>query len=65
MQLTPDNLIGDYNTSGGSEHTPDNPYCSDITCFCHSSVEYHAQVTTLHSTSDEIAQAYDFFEVMR
>ncbi len=27
------------------EHTPENPYCSDLSCWCHSNDTYHATFT--------------------
>jgi hypothetical protein len=27
-------------------HTPENPYCRNLSCWCHTDVEYHDQVTS-------------------
>ncbi len=39
--------------SSNDEHTASNPYCSDIRCWCHTDVAYHAEVTGLRETTDE------------
>jgi len=45
-------------------HTPENPYCSDLSCWCHTSIAWHAwQENTLdrvHS-EQEHEQARSFF----
>jgi hypothetical protein len=42
-----------------NEHTPENPYCSDFSCWCHTDDSYHATYTDdqLQLTPDE--QTYD------
>ena len=42
-------------------HTPHHPYCSDLSCWCHTSVAYHAQVQFPQPTEVEVQQAYSFF----
>jgi hypothetical protein len=27
------------------EHTSSNPYCGDLSCWCHTDVDYHSTVT--------------------
>jgi hypothetical protein len=27
-------------------HTPENPYCGELSCWCHTDVAYHDQVTS-------------------
>jgi hypothetical protein len=44
-------------------HTPDNPYCGDYSCWCHTDVTYHEQVEYPVYQAGEIAQAYHFFEL--
>jgi hypothetical protein len=66
-------MLGFYSTSGDEEeqvtyddeHTASNPYCSDLSCWCHSSVPYHAEVTEMGETTTEEAytQALSFFGV--
>ncbi|MFL5627859.1 MAG: hypothetical protein ACJ788_19950 [Ktedonobacteraceae bacterium] len=48
-------------------HTPDHPYCGDLSCWCHTDVAYHDQVTgPLPVVRDEqVAWAYRFFGVVR
>ena len=39
-------------------------YCSDLDCWCHTDVDYHASVTGMSEASDEeIALANTFFGV--
>jgi len=61
----------DEEVSSGSgvtdtEHTASCPYCGDLTCWCHTFVDYHEQVTCLASGSadpEEVAQAFSFFGI--
>ncbi len=47
---------------GAEVHTAACPYCGDITCWCHTDVEYHEGVTEMGEASDEeLAEAYAFF----
>jgi hypothetical protein len=46
-------------------HTPDNPYCSDLDCWCHTSVEYHDLATELYVTDEDVEQAYSFYGLSR
>lgn len=47
------------------EHTPDNPYCSDPTCWCHTDLEYHGAVMAPFDqvTDEQVEQARDFFGI--
>ena len=49
-----------------SVHTPENPYCGDLNCWCHTSIPWHAwQENTLdrvHS-EEEHEQARSFFGI--
>ncbi len=42
-------------------HTPENPYCDDPDCWCHTDMDYHEEVTHPDVTDEEITQAYHFF----
>ena len=33
-------------------HTADNPYCDDLSCWCHTDEEYHTQVTSVSLEAD-------------
>jgi hypothetical protein len=46
-------------------HTPANPYCSHVGCWCHTNVEYHAEVQRPVVTDEEIDVAYNFFSIPR
>ena len=34
-------------------HTPGNPYCGNLSCWCHTDLDYHDQVTSA-SLGDEV-----------
>ena len=42
-------------------HTPENPYCSNFACWCHSASAYHQIVTEPLTTDGDIELAYTFF----
>jgi hypothetical protein len=42
-------------------HTPDNPYCDDPSCWCHTDADYHEIVIHPQATDAEIAQAFSYF----
>lgn len=42
------------------EHTLHNPYCSDVSHWCHNSPDYHEMVIALGASDEEIAEAYAF-----
>jgi hypothetical protein len=48
-------------------HTVDHPYCGDLSCWCHTDVAYHDEVTgpLLAVTDEQVAWAYRFFGVVR
>jgi hypothetical protein len=47
-------------SSNSSEvHTPENPYCNDLSCFCHTDLDYHDLVTS-YDTNDYDSEAYDY-----
>lgn len=48
---------------GDGVHTAACPYCGDMTCWCHTSADYHATVIQCGDVvSDEaVMQAYAFF----
>ena len=46
-------------------HTPANPYCSNVQCWCHTNVTYHAEVQRPVVTEEEIDVAYNFFSIPR
>ena len=48
-------------------HTPDHPYCGDLSCWCHTDVASHDQVTGPFSAvmDEQVAWAYRFFGVFR
>jgi hypothetical protein len=33
-------------------HTPQNPYCPNLGCSCHTDLDYHAQVTEFDPDAD-------------
>lgn len=41
-------------------HTPDQPYCENLDCWCHSDATYHEQVIHPVVTDEEIEMAYRF-----
>lgn len=42
-------------------HTPSTPYCSNLSCWCHTSVEYHEEVTEpLNSSDIDLGALYSF-----
>ena len=42
-------------------HTPVNPYCLTLTCWCHTDTRYHARVTRPAPTRQEVRHAAAFF----
>jgi hypothetical protein len=42
-----------------NEHTDERPYCGDLACWCHTSVEYH-DLVTMPLDSDVDMNLYDF-----
>jgi hypothetical protein len=52
---------------GEEAHTSEHPYCGNLSCWCHSDVAYHEQVTELAPEVDEeqVEQAYGFFGLVR
>ncbi len=44
-------------------HTPENPYCGDLTCWCHTDTAYHHQVIHPEITEEHVQTAYHFFEI--
>ena len=43
-------------------HTPSNPYCGDVSCWCHNNACYHALVIApLFSEEVDIEALYSFF----
>ena len=44
-------------------HTPMQPYCADPTCWCHSDVAYHEDVTHPPVTDTDILHAYAFLGI--
>ncbi len=46
-------------------HTADNPYCGDLSCWCHTNLIYHDHVTQLPAdVSDEDAShVFSFFGI--
>ena len=53
----------DVSTKDNGVHTPENPYCDDLSCWCHTNVIYHDQVTSISfiATDAQVEQAYGFF----
>ena len=59
-------MLGFYSTSDDEEmedvsseevHTPFNPYCGDLNCWCHTNVSYHVEVTELPEVVDAATYA--------
>jgi hypothetical protein len=52
---------------GEEAHTSEHPYCGNLSCWCHTDVAYHEQVTELAPEVDEeqVEQAYGFFGLVR
>ncbi|GHO62325.1 hypothetical protein KSC_012170 [Ktedonobacter sp. SOSP1-52] len=46
-------------------HTPDNPYCDDSWCWCHSDADYHEGVVHPTSTKEDEERAFSFFGIFR
>lgn len=44
-------------------HTPENPYCGDPTCWCHTDADYHDEVIHPEITEEQVQTAYHFFEI--
>jgi len=44
-------------------HTAENPYCSELDCWCHTDVDYHAQVQHPEVTEEEVEVSYSFFGI--
>lgn len=44
-------------------HTPLNPYCDDLVCWCHNESSYHDVVTQPLSSDGDATIAYAFFGV--
>ncbi|HEU5375338.1 MAG TPA: hypothetical protein VFV38_07870 [Ktedonobacteraceae bacterium] len=42
-------------------HTRENPYCGELTYWCHTDVNYHHEVTHPKATRPEIALASAYF----
>jgi hypothetical protein len=51
----------EWTTGNADVHTPENPYCDELSCWCHSDVSYHEDVTHPTATDEEIDQAQTFF----
>lgn len=49
---------------GDGIHTPDQPYCDDIACWCHTDVLYHEAVTEWPYSDEDIARVYTFYELL-
>ena len=51
-------------TSSDEVHTPTNPYCENLSCWCHTNVEYHDQVTSFSTSisDEEYAWALTFLQ---
>lgn len=51
-------------TVGDDEvHTPDCPYCGELGCWCHTDVGYHDLVMHPAYLSEDVEQAYSFYEI--
>ena len=51
-------------SSDAEVHTVQHPYCNDSSCWCHTSVSYHEDVTQPLQTpvvEQEVATAWSFF----
>ena len=46
-------------------HTAENPYCSVLSCWCHTNVEYHGQVQHPVASEKQIDEVYNFFSIPR
>lgn len=46
-------------------HTPDNPYCADPGCWCHTNVEYHDLATQPYTSEEEMTEIYQFYGLVR
>jgi hypothetical protein len=46
-------------------HTPENPYCDDLNCWCHTDVGYHSTVQYPAYLDEDVDLAYSFYEVSR
>src|SRR5579885_1719527 len=46
-------------------HTPQNPYCSDLNCWCHSESRYHDVVTQPLTGEADTSLAYTFFGIQQ
>lgn len=44
-------------------HTPQNPYCTDLTCWCHRESSYHNAVTQPLTSDSDVTVAYSFFGI--
>lgn len=45
-------------------HTPENPYCGNLSCWCHTNLDYHHNVTDVSleiSVPVEVERARSFF----
>jgi hypothetical protein len=58
---TTDDTDDEQEEAGGDEHTPENPYCSNPACWCHSDSDYHAVVIQPVATEEQYVQARSFF----
>ena len=49
------------------EHTPNNPYCGDVSCWCHTNLDHHslAQDPVNGFNEDDYQHAYAFYGVGR
>ena len=54
----------DVLVDGDGIHTVEQPYCWDLSCWCHTDVDYHDVVTHSMATGMDVAQAYDFYELV-
>ncbi len=49
-----------------TSHSQDEPYCNDRDCWCHFSVEHHAEVTGIPQHSEEeVRSAFRAFGVVQ
>lgn len=55
----------DWEEQTDNLHTPENPYCTDPACWCHTNVEYHDLATQPYATDDDVVLAYRFYEIAR
>lgn len=46
-------------------HTPENPYCGNLSCWCHTNLSWHADATEFNATAQyppqEVQEARRFF----